>query len=70
MIREQQGDAVVNVCIIEMIIIEQVKLEGLSEVMGFRLDLICLGCAGLCQVALNLSKDGEPIPCLAVCSCI
>lgn len=35
-----QGDAVVNVCIIEMIIREQVKLEGLSAVIWFRLDKV------------------------------
>lgn len=32
MIHEQQGDAVVDVCMIEMITREQVKLEGLSEI--------------------------------------
>lgn len=61
-----QGDAVLNVCIIEMIIREQVKLERLSEVIRFRLDqgFICPGYPGLCQVAFNNCKDGESIPCL------
>lgn len=38
MIHQRQGDAVVYVCIIEMIIREQLKLEGLSEVMWFSPD--------------------------------
>lgn len=32
MIHEQQGDAVVDVCFIEIITREQVKLEGLSAI--------------------------------------